>query len=156
MRPPRPRHQRDDRREFVPSDKGKPLKGWPGEWWLNIKSDNVKRIMTKVRGHGRQLTLPRCAGIWPHSTAQRTQARKGRPTPHCPEYARSPRNARTQRMQACKDRGFLGVDPDNVDGYQNKARASFHTLVHALDRAPAVCAPAPATPASRAHKTGAV
>ena len=27
------------------TDLGKPLDGWPGEWWLNTTSANVRRIM---------------------------------------------------------------------------------------------------------------
>ena len=27
------------------TDLGKPLDGWPGEWWLNLKSDNVRDVM---------------------------------------------------------------------------------------------------------------
>lgn len=35
-----------DQDQFVKnSDLGKPLDGWPGEWWLNTTSENVRRIM---------------------------------------------------------------------------------------------------------------
>jgi len=39
---------RSDKGEFVEADLGKTLDGWVGERWLDIRSDNVKRIM-KVR-----------------------------------------------------------------------------------------------------------
>lgn len=38
---------RPDYAQFKPSDMGKSLSGWPGERWLNVKSDNVRRIMTR-------------------------------------------------------------------------------------------------------------
>lgn len=37
---------RPDASSFHPSDYGKPLDGWPGEWWLNTSSPNVRKIMT--------------------------------------------------------------------------------------------------------------
>lgn len=40
---------RDDAKDFLPGDYGNPLKGWPGEYWINITSPNVKTIMAKVR-----------------------------------------------------------------------------------------------------------
>lgn len=36
---------RSDKDEFVEADLGKRLDGWAGERWLDIRSDNVKRIM---------------------------------------------------------------------------------------------------------------
>ncbi len=36
---------REDADEFDLKDIGKPLSGWEGEYWLNIKSDKVKKIM---------------------------------------------------------------------------------------------------------------
>jgi len=36
---------RSDKGEFVAADLGKTLDGWAGERWLDIRSDNVKRIM---------------------------------------------------------------------------------------------------------------
>ena len=36
---------RPDKDEFEPGDLGKPLSGWPGERWLDIRSENVKDIM---------------------------------------------------------------------------------------------------------------
>jgi endo-alpha-1,4-polygalactosaminidase (GH114 family) len=36
---------RPDFKDFQASDLGKPLSGWPGERWLNIRSENVKRIV---------------------------------------------------------------------------------------------------------------
>ncbi|KND88889.1 hypothetical protein TOPH_06401 [Tolypocladium ophioglossoides CBS 100239] len=38
---------RADKGEFQDSDLGKPLRGWPGERWLRLSSDNVRRIMTE-------------------------------------------------------------------------------------------------------------
>ena len=75
MRPPSPsagtfEEWRPDAKQFLDADLGSPLAEWPGERWLNVKSDNVKKIMAA-------------------------------------------------RMQMCKDKGFLGLDPDNVDGYTN-------------------------------------
>lgn len=61
---------RPDASSFLPSDKGSPLDGWPGEWWLNTNSTNVRNIMLA-------------------------------------------------RLQLAQSRGCDGVDPDNVDGYDN-------------------------------------
>ena len=41
---------RSDAGQFLPSDKGQAMGDWPGEWWLNIRSDNVRAIMAKVGG----------------------------------------------------------------------------------------------------------
>jgi hypothetical protein len=38
---------RPDSDQFQQSDKGKELVGWPGEYWLNLNSSNVKAIMAK-------------------------------------------------------------------------------------------------------------
>ncbi|KAE8453838.1 hypothetical protein EG329_009350 [Mollisiaceae sp. DMI_Dod_QoI] len=38
---------RPDSADFTPSDYGSPLVGWPGEWWLNTNSTNVRKIMVK-------------------------------------------------------------------------------------------------------------
>ncbi|KAE9366181.1 glycoside hydrolase family 114 protein, partial [Stipitochalara longipes BDJ] len=61
---------RPDQASFLPSDKGSPLEGWPGEFWLNTSSINVRSIMAT-------------------------------------------------RIQMAKDKSCDGVDPDNVDGYDN-------------------------------------
>jgi hypothetical protein len=61
---------RRDQAEFLPSDKGNPLDGWPGEWWLNTSSPNVRNIMTN-------------------------------------------------RIILAATNSCDGVDPDNVDGYDN-------------------------------------
>lgn len=61
---------RDDNDQFNSDDKGSGLDGWDGENWLNIKSDNVRRIMAA-------------------------------------------------RLDIAKQKGCNGVDPDNVDGYNN-------------------------------------
>lgn len=61
---------RDDRNQFRLSDLGYNLGGWEGERWLDINSDNVRRIMTS-------------------------------------------------RLDLARDKGCDGVDPDNVDGYDN-------------------------------------
>ena len=37
---------RPDASSFQPSDYGKLLQGWPGEYWLNTSSPNVRKIMT--------------------------------------------------------------------------------------------------------------
>lgn len=36
---------RPDSSKFHPSDRGKELDGWPGEYWLNLNSSNVREIM---------------------------------------------------------------------------------------------------------------
>ncbi|KAF2099008.1 hypothetical protein NA57DRAFT_39725 [Rhizodiscina lignyota] len=38
---------RPDSSDFHSSDKGKELDGWPGEYWLNLSSSNVRDIMKK-------------------------------------------------------------------------------------------------------------
>ncbi|KAK4634288.1 hypothetical protein CLAFUW4_00650 [Fulvia fulva] len=46
---------RPDANEFnKDTDIGSPLKGWKGEWWVNTKSDNVRRIMGKRMDLARQ------------------------------------------------------------------------------------------------------
>ncbi|KAK0556013.1 hypothetical protein OC846_001449 [Tilletia horrida] len=37
---------RPDSRKFQASDKGSELDGWPGEYWLNLSSSNVRSIMS--------------------------------------------------------------------------------------------------------------
>ncbi|RFU27106.1 hypothetical protein B7463_g9238, partial [Scytalidium lignicola] len=61
---------RPDSDQFKPSDYGKELDGWPGEYWLNTNSSNVRRIMS-------------------------------------------------DRLAQASQKGCDGVDPDNVDGYDN-------------------------------------
>lgn len=62
---------RPDSWKFTSDDKGKELDGWPGEYWLDITSDNVRSIMT-------------------------------------------------DRIEIAANMGCNGIDPDNVDGYDNK------------------------------------
>lgn len=62
---------RPDAKNFTKSDYGDALDGWPGEYWVNTKSENVRNIMTA-------------------------------------------------RLQLAKSKGCDGVDPDNVDAYNNK------------------------------------
>ena len=38
---------RPDSGDFLAADKGKELDGWPGEYWLNLNSTNVRQIMVK-------------------------------------------------------------------------------------------------------------
>ncbi|KAF2853421.1 glycoside hydrolase family 114 protein [Plenodomus tracheiphilus IPT5] len=61
---------REDAGEFKSEDMGKTLNGWPGEKWLQVSSENVRRIMK-------------------------------------------------ERVELANSKGCDGVDPDNVDGYQN-------------------------------------
>lgn len=61
---------RPDASEFDDADKGSALPDWPGEQWLDIRSANVRKIMT-------------------------------------------------ERMQKAAAKGCTGVEPDNVDGYEN-------------------------------------
>lgn len=61
---------RPDSWKFKSDDKGKELDGWPGEYWLDLNSDNVRSIMTS-------------------------------------------------RIEIAADMGCNGIDPDNVDGYDN-------------------------------------
>jgi hypothetical protein len=61
---------RPDSSQFTAADKGKELDGWPGEYWLNTKSSNVRKIMTA-------------------------------------------------RLALAASKGCDGVDPDNVDAYDN-------------------------------------
>lgn len=63
---------RPDSSSFQRSDYGKPLEGWPGEYWLNVSSPNVHEIMTK-------------------------------------------------RLDLAVTKGCDGVDPDNIDGYENNS-----------------------------------
>jgi len=52
------------------TDLGKPLVGWPGEWWLQANSANVRKIMTA-------------------------------------------------RLDLAVTKGCDGIDPDNIDAYNN-------------------------------------
>ncbi|KAF4632538.1 hypothetical protein G7Y89_g5585 [Cudoniella acicularis] len=61
---------RSDSNQFLKSDYANPLKNWPGEYWLNTNSTNVRKIMTA-------------------------------------------------RLDVAKAMGCDGVDPDNIDGYDN-------------------------------------
>jgi len=61
---------RPDSSQFTSNDKGKELDGWPGEYWLQTNSTNVRNIMKS-------------------------------------------------RIQLAKSKGCDGIDPDNVDGYDN-------------------------------------
>ncbi|KIZ02559.1 hypothetical protein MNEG_5400 [Monoraphidium neglectum] len=61
---------RPDKGLFQASDYGSKLSGWAGEFWLDVRSANVKVIMTA-------------------------------------------------RMKMCKAKGFVGIDPDNVDAFAN-------------------------------------
>jgi hypothetical protein len=69
---------RPDSNQFKPSDYAKPLDGWPGEYWLNTNSSNVRSIMSA-------------------------------------------------RIALAASRGCDGVDPDNVDGYDNDTRLDLTT-----------------------------
>jgi len=61
---------RPDSSSFSSSDYGKELQGWPGEYWLNTNSGNVRKIMMA-------------------------------------------------RLDLAVSKGCDGVDPDNIDGYDN-------------------------------------
>ncbi len=61
---------RKDKSQFNKDDLGKPLDGWEGERWLDIRQKNVRQIMQK-------------------------------------------------RMDLAKQKGCDGVEPDNVDGFDN-------------------------------------
>ncbi|KAH8674810.1 glycoside hydrolase superfamily [Tricladium varicosporioides] len=63
---------RTDSSQFKSSDKGKELSGWPGEFWLDTTSTNVRSIMSG-------------------------------------------------RLDLAASKGCDGVDPDNVDGYDNNS-----------------------------------
>lgn len=69
---------RPDSDKFSASDKGKELDGWPGEYWLDVKSTNVRNIMTA-------------------------------------------------RLELAASKGCDGVDPDNVDAYDNENGLSLTT-----------------------------
>lgn len=61
---------RPDKKNFVKSDLGKALDGWKGERWLNVRSQNVRKIMMA-------------------------------------------------RLDLAVQKKCNGVDPDNIDGYDN-------------------------------------
>ncbi|KAF7192788.1 hypothetical protein HII31_05887 [Pseudocercospora fuligena] len=76
---------RQDADQFNNStDLGAPLDGWPGEWWLNTKSSNVRRIMQ-------------------------------------------------QRLDTAAKKGCDGVDPDNIDAYENDGGGLGLTQDDAID-----------------------
>jgi hypothetical protein len=61
---------RPDSKDFLATDSGKDLIGWPGEKWLDTRSENVRTIMKK-------------------------------------------------RIVLASEKGCDGIDPDNVDGFNN-------------------------------------
>ena len=61
---------RPDSAQFTAKEKGKELSDWPGEYWIDTRSSNV-------------------------------------------------RNTMTSRLQLAKSKGCDGVDPDNIDAYDN-------------------------------------
>ena len=61
---------RDDAGRFPRAARGKPVDGWPGEYWLDIRRHDIRPILL-------------------------------------------------DRLRRCRDKGFDGVDPDNVNGYAN-------------------------------------
>ncbi|RMZ88219.1 hypothetical protein DV736_g4553, partial [Chaetothyriales sp. CBS 134916] len=61
---------RPDKGNFTQADLGNQLDGWPGEYWINTNSDNVRRIMAA-------------------------------------------------RLDLAVEKGCSGVDPDNIDAYNN-------------------------------------
>jgi hypothetical protein len=69
---------RPDSAKFTSADKGKELDGWPGEFWLNTSSPNVRSIMSA-------------------------------------------------RIALAKNKGCDGVDPDNIDAYDNTNGLSLTT-----------------------------
>lgn len=54
-----------DSTQFLPSDYGAPLVNWPGEWWLNTSSSNVRNIMLKRLDLAASMT---CDGVDPDNT----------------------------------------------------------------------------------------
>jgi hypothetical protein len=61
---------RDDAGRFPKTARGKPVDGWPGEYWLDVRRHDIRPILS-------------------------------------------------DRLRRCRDKGFDGVDPDNVNGYTN-------------------------------------
>jgi hypothetical protein len=56
---------RPDSSHFKPSDYAKPLDGWPGEYWLDTKSSNVRSIMTERL---KLAASKNCDGVDPDNT----------------------------------------------------------------------------------------
>jgi hypothetical protein len=56
---------RPDSKQFLPSDYGAPVVDWPGEWWLNTNSTNVRNIMLKRLDLAANMT---CDGVDPDNT----------------------------------------------------------------------------------------
>ena len=75
---------RSDKNEFLPSDLGHDLDGWPGEKWLNTSSSQVRRIMK-------------------------------------------------ERLDVAAAKSCDGVDPDNVDAYNNANNGLGLTADDAID-----------------------
>ncbi|KAH8782153.1 putative endo alpha-1,4-polygalactosaminidase [Hyaloscypha finlandica] len=75
---------RPDSNNFTAADKGHGVDGWPGEFWLNTNSPNVRDIMT-------------------------------------------------ERLKLAAQKGCDGVDPDNVDAYNNNGGGLGLTITDAID-----------------------
>ena len=61
---------RDDADRFPKAARGKPVDGWPGEYWLDVRRHDIRPILAA-------------------------------------------------RLKRCRDRGYDGIDPENVNGYTN-------------------------------------
>lgn len=68
---------RPDAWKFKSSDIGNPLDGWPGEYWLDLNSDNVKSIMTARIEIAAQMN---CSGIDPDNVDGYVCSRLSLPT----------------------------------------------------------------------------
>lgn len=56
---------RSDSELFLPADYGAPLMNWPGEWWLNTSSTNVRNIMLRRLDRAASMM---CDGVDPDNT----------------------------------------------------------------------------------------
>lgn len=61
---------RADADRFPKAARGRPVDGWPGEYWLDVRRRDIRPLLA-------------------------------------------------DRLRRCRDKGFDGVDPDNVNGYSN-------------------------------------
>jgi len=109
---------RPDAGAYGAADVGGPLEVWPGERWVDVRSANVRTILDKVM---RMLEL--FVGSWSVGLLGRGMHHqlKRKHLPHQPIILdpTTHTNAPPQRIKMCKDKGFLAVDPDNVDGFAN-------------------------------------
>jgi hypothetical protein len=106
---------RPDKADFPPQVIGNALDEWPGESWLDVRSDAVRAIMAKVSCV--VVCFVCCVCLLLHNSNRQHPATVNTNT----NTKKTPpkTTTTTKRIAACKAKGFVAVDPDSVDAYTN-------------------------------------